>query len=91
MDQDTRAALSPLLMEFLLIQAGSPQNLRELERSIGIVRSLTDDFIGHMRALGVDDPELEAELRRTSQDLSEAMELSREIFMLKPPRWLKGR
>lgn len=45
----------------------------------------TNNFIADMRDLGADSPELEADLRKISDELLEAMEASKESFMPMPP------
>ena len=85
MDKDARVAFSLLFMDALLTRAGIPQTLQDLDQSMNAVRLFTDDFIANLRSQGVDRPELEADLRWTSDELLEAMDISRETFAPVPP------
>lgn len=88
MDKNARVAIMLLFLEFLRMRAEKSQGLRGLERSIGEIKFFTNNFIANMRDLGADSPELEADLRKISDELLEAMEASKESFMPTPPQGL---
>lgn len=85
MDKSARVAITLLFLEFLRMRAGTPQSLHGLDRAIVEVKFFTLNFIANMRDLGADSPELEADLRKISDEFLEAMEASKESFMPMPP------
>ena len=85
MDKSARMAITLLFMDALLTRAGAPQTTEELEESMDKVRRFTDDLMDNLRDHGVDNLELEADLRWTSDELLVAMEVSRETFAPAPP------
>lgn len=70
------------------MRAEKSRGLRGLERSIDEIKFFTNNFIANMRDLGADSPELEADLRKISDELLEAMEASKESFTPMPPQGL---
>ena len=73
-----------LFMEFLRMRAGNPQSVQAIGRAMDSVQFFSDNFIGNLQDLGAESPELEADLRRATNELLEVMQDSEENFIPLP-------
>ena len=76
MDEGARIVLTMLFTEHLRMRAVEARKVRMIGGAAHALRTFTENFIENMRAHGVQDAELEAQMRAASRELEAVAEES---------------
>ena len=86
MEKDTRIVLTMLFTEHLRMRAVEARKVRMIGGAAHALRMFTENFIENMRAQGVQDAELEAQMRAASRELEAVAEESERGLIPLPSR-----